>query len=305
MTCNVTACNSIIDSYIAKSWRYTSSDFTSECGSCPVVTYPNRLPSTVVSTPATPASVSTAGNSINQAGCLPVDKALQSTDKRSSFLLQSDKNVVLYQNGTAVWASNSTNIPGTPGQLCLMPDGTLTAFNSQNATIWSNKTANAGSGMPYKLVMNDNGNLTIQDKNGVVTWSTNTARLSPVAPVINVAALAAAVLPQVTVAPTPAPAPAPAVVASLPTAPPIIPIAPPVAPSATSTLAAPATQQVAVTPSSPGVSGGTIPPVTNDSTASPTSSVPFYKNPWVLGVGGGTLCLCIVCCCILILTSQK
>jgi hypothetical protein len=58
-TCDTTACNRIINDYIAKKWAYTSSDF-GECKGCPVVRYPNTLPTTsaTASTAPTPSAAS-------------------------------------------------------------------------------------------------------------------------------------------------------------------------------------------------------------------------------------------------------
>lgn len=43
--CDTKACNSIINDYITKKWAYTSTDF-GECKGCPVVSYPDTLPTT-------------------------------------------------------------------------------------------------------------------------------------------------------------------------------------------------------------------------------------------------------------------
>ena len=43
-TCDKKACGGVIQSYLDKNWAYTSSDF-GECKDCPVVKYPNNLPS--------------------------------------------------------------------------------------------------------------------------------------------------------------------------------------------------------------------------------------------------------------------
>lgn len=50
-TCDTAACNKVIDSYIAKNWAYTSSDF-GECKGCPVVGFPNRVTTSTASTTA-------------------------------------------------------------------------------------------------------------------------------------------------------------------------------------------------------------------------------------------------------------
>lgn len=41
--CNTAACSSVINNYLSRNWWYTSANF-GECGGCPVVNYPNRLP---------------------------------------------------------------------------------------------------------------------------------------------------------------------------------------------------------------------------------------------------------------------
>lgn len=40
-TCNKSACEAVIDSYLSKGWTYVSSNF-GECAGCPVVQYPNK-----------------------------------------------------------------------------------------------------------------------------------------------------------------------------------------------------------------------------------------------------------------------
>lgn len=63
-TCDPIACENIIDGYIQKGWAYTSSSF-SQCNGCPVVSFPNKLPSTIqpatnTSIPSTPVNPSSS-----------------------------------------------------------------------------------------------------------------------------------------------------------------------------------------------------------------------------------------------------
>ena len=57
-TCNYSACNGQIQSYINKGWAYTSSDF-GQCTGCPVVTYPSTLPTPTPTPTPTPSPTQT------------------------------------------------------------------------------------------------------------------------------------------------------------------------------------------------------------------------------------------------------
>lgn len=96
---------------------------------------------------------------------------LESGDGRFKMVVQGDGNLVIYQNGRSIWASN-TGGKGTPGfKLAMQSDGNLVMYGG-SGVLWASNTDGKGTG-PYNLVMQNDGNLVIYDRSGVV-WATNT-----------------------------------------------------------------------------------------------------------------------------------
>ncbi|KAM0953372.1 putative bulb-type lectin domain-containing protein [Dioscorea sansibarensis] len=85
-----------------------------------------------------------------------------------TFIMQSDCNLVLYDNGKPVWASNT----GGLAKHCyaiLQSDGNLVVYNNNNHPVWASNT-NVGQGY-YVLILQRDRNVVIY---GGARWATNT-----------------------------------------------------------------------------------------------------------------------------------
>jgi hypothetical protein len=83
--------------------------------------------------------------------------------------LQTDGNLVLYDSGTAIWASGTNG--QTVTQLAMQADGDL-ALLGPAGVVWNSRT----SGSPgARLVVQDDGNAVVYAIDGRPVWSTGTA----------------------------------------------------------------------------------------------------------------------------------
>ncbi|GIF18205.1 hypothetical protein BJ973_008832 [Actinoplanes tereljensis] len=90
---------------------------------------------------------------------------MQAGNGRFKLYMQSDGNFVLYDNGTAIW---HTNTPGNPGSSAVMQgDGNLVIYRADGVATWSSKTSGTGAD---RLILNDSGELYLQDPSGTVVW---------------------------------------------------------------------------------------------------------------------------------------
>jgi hypothetical protein len=117
-----------------------------------------------------PTGPTALGNDMQPGEVLSHGNAITSTSGRYTFVYQGDGNLVLYDNGTALWASNT---PGQPVGVCIMQgDGNLVIYAPGGAAVWDSGTwQHAGS----SLVMQDDGNVVIYRPGGTAVWATNTA----------------------------------------------------------------------------------------------------------------------------------
>ena len=104
---------------------------------------------------------------------LPIGARLESNNGNYKFIMQTDGNLVLYdQNGKAIWASGTNNIAI---QRCIMQtDGNLVLYRYDGKAAWSSGTY----GKPNSLlnVQND-GNVVIYfDPKPEAVWATGTNR---------------------------------------------------------------------------------------------------------------------------------
>ena len=108
----------------------------------------------------------TSGQSLN------INQYLLSPDTQSTLNLQSNGDLVLYENFRPVWANNV--IGATGAKLIMQSDGNLVEYNSSGTTLWSTGT-NGNSG-DY-LTLQTDGNLVIYSSSGTALWSTGTINI--------------------------------------------------------------------------------------------------------------------------------
>jgi hypothetical protein len=96
--------------------------------------------------------------------------SVPSCDGRFTLTMQGDGNLVLYQGGTPLWASNTTGTGAT--RAAMQGDGNLVLYTSAGSPVWASNTSNnAGA---HLAVQND-GNTVIYSTSGSALWATNTS----------------------------------------------------------------------------------------------------------------------------------
>jgi hypothetical protein len=101
-------------------------------------------------------------------GLAPTER-LRSPSGMLVLVLQTDGNLVLYDSGTAIWASGTNG--STVTQAVMQGDGAL-ALIGPAGVVWDSRTAgNAGA----RLVLQDDGNAVVYAIDGRPIWSTGTA----------------------------------------------------------------------------------------------------------------------------------
>ncbi|MEV0902629.1 LamG-like jellyroll fold domain-containing protein [Actinoplanes sp. NPDC049802] len=105
------------------------------------------------------------GNVLGTDQTLHEREALRSSDGTYHLWMQEDGNLVLYQNATAIWATNTTGNPGA--SLVMQGDGNLVLYRSDRTPLWSTGTWNTTAD---RLVLYDDGDLALLDTAGQVVW---------------------------------------------------------------------------------------------------------------------------------------
>jgi hypothetical protein len=83
--------------------------------------------------------------------------------------MQSDGNLVLYQNLTQpVWDSGSQGRGTPPYDLWMQHDGNLVIYDANMNPTWASNTAFGAHRAPYDLILDATGQLRIIDRYGVV-----------------------------------------------------------------------------------------------------------------------------------------
>ncbi|KAJ0973143.1 hypothetical protein J5N97_021102 [Dioscorea zingiberensis] len=85
-----------------------------------------------------------------------------------TFIMQSDCNLVLYDTGNPVWASDTGGL-ASQCYVTLQSDGNLVIYNNNNKTVWASNT-NRDQGY-YVLILQKDRNVVIY---GGAIWATNT-----------------------------------------------------------------------------------------------------------------------------------
>lgn len=100
---------------------------------------------------------------------LRADQSITSNDGRFTLIMQSDGNVVLYQNGVRpLWESATMGSGAT--RLVMQSDGNLVAYRSDNVPVWATGTVSS----PSRLFLQDDGNLVLIRIGAGVVWATGT-----------------------------------------------------------------------------------------------------------------------------------
>ncbi len=93
----------------------------------------------------------------------------------NELVVQTDGNLVLYSNGIATWASNTSG-SGSNNYLAMQNNGNLVLYTSSGNVVWSSGTTVAGNGISgYYLSMQDDGNLVMYNQADQVVWATGTS----------------------------------------------------------------------------------------------------------------------------------
>jgi hypothetical protein len=101
---------------------------------------------------------------------LTANQSLASCNGDYTLIMQGDGNLVLYQSGTALWASST--VGSGADEAIMQGDGNFVLYTSSGTPVWASNTAgNAGA---YLDVQND-GNVVIDSASGSALWSTGTA----------------------------------------------------------------------------------------------------------------------------------
>jgi hypothetical protein len=128
---------------------------------------------------AAPSGTATPSNCADSVpvpcGTLPANHSLTTGQSVTScngdytLDMQGDGNLVLYQNGTALWASNTSG--SAADKASMQGDGNLVLYTSSGSAVWSSGTAgNDGA----DLVVQNDGNVVIYSASGTALWDTGT-----------------------------------------------------------------------------------------------------------------------------------
>lgn len=116
------------------------------------------------------ANVQRPKSSLNPGESLRPDQTLKSANGLYTLIMQSDGNLVLYDNkGKAIWA---TGTDGSGAIACdMQQDGNLVLYTNPGVPVWASGTdGNPGSG----LTLQDDRNLVIYNPNGRAIWASGT-----------------------------------------------------------------------------------------------------------------------------------
>lgn len=96
------------------------------------------------------------------------NESVRSCDGRFTFVHQSDGNVALYHQGTAIWSSRTAG--RATSALVMQSDGNLVLYGTSANAVWNSRTAGSGNAF---LAVQDDGNVVIYAQ-GRARWSTGT-----------------------------------------------------------------------------------------------------------------------------------
>lgn len=109
------------------------------------------------------------GASASAPTTLAANYRLMSPDGRFEALMQTDGNFVVYQGGTALWATGTNGASGN--SFAVQSDGNLVVYDAANHALWASGTNGRGG---TRLAMQNDGNLVLYTAANVAVWSSST-----------------------------------------------------------------------------------------------------------------------------------
>lgn len=93
---------------------------------------------------------------------------ITSANGRYTLIMQNDGNLVVYNQGKPIWA---TNTAGTDGEMAIMQaDGNFVLYRVNGDPLWASNTVGGAGAF---VIMQDDGNLVVYQQ--VPVWASNTA----------------------------------------------------------------------------------------------------------------------------------
>lgn len=96
-------------------------------------------------------------------------QSLTSCDGRFTLDMQGDGNLVLYFNGSVLWASNTAG--HSAGEALMQGDGNFVVYDATGTPDWASGTPN-NSGA--RIDLQNDGNLVVYSSSGTALWASNT-----------------------------------------------------------------------------------------------------------------------------------
>lgn len=113
-----------------------------------------------------------SGDTLNANQGLYPGQSLSSSNGRYVLVYQSDGNLVVYDNGSATWASNTSG--SSPGVAIMQGDGNFVVYDGVGAALFHTFTWDYGDS---HVTMQDDGNLVVYSSSGQALWSIYTGNL--------------------------------------------------------------------------------------------------------------------------------
>jgi hypothetical protein len=104
---------------------------------------------------------------------LKAGQSLYSPSGQYELIMQTDGNLVVYENGSAIW-NTGTEGTGSSNYLIMQTDGNLVVYTSANKAVWNSGTE--GTGSSNYLDMQNDGNLVVYTSGGTAEWSSKYGR---------------------------------------------------------------------------------------------------------------------------------
>ncbi len=100
---------------------------------------------------------------------LTTGQSLTSCNGDFTLTMQGDGNLVLYQDGSPLWASNT--VGSGADEAVMQGDGNFVLYTSSSSPVWASGTqGNDGA----SLIVRNSGDMVVQSASGQVLWSTGT-----------------------------------------------------------------------------------------------------------------------------------